>query len=40
MKFKVAWQKGSKYLLKIGFDDGTEKWADTTEEVYNFAKKT
>lgn len=39
MKFKVAWQKGDKYLIKMGFDDGTEKWADTIEAVYNFAKK-
>lgn len=38
MKLLVAYTKGSKNLLKIGMDDGTEKWATTTAEVVAYAK--
>jgi len=38
MKFKFAFKKGGKYLLKIILDDGKEKWASTTEKVFNYAK--
>jgi len=39
MLYLVAYinDKG-KYLIKIGLDDGKEKWASTTEAVYNYAK--
>lgn len=39
MKLLVAYTKGSKYLLKLGMDDGTEKWATTTSAVVDYAKK-
>ncbi len=39
MKFKKAFKKGKKYLLKIVLDNGDEKWATTTEKVYTYAKK-
>jgi hypothetical protein len=39
MKLLVAYQKGSKNLLKIGMDDGAEKWATTTSAVVAYAKK-
>jgi predicted RNA-binding Zn-ribbon protein involved in translation (DUF1610 family) len=38
MKFKIAIAKSGKYLLKIELDNGEEKWATTSEAVYNFTK--
>ena len=38
MKLLVAYAKGNKNLLKIGLDDGTEKWATTTASILEFAK--
>jgi len=38
MKYKIAIAKSGKYLLKIELDNGEEKWATTSEMVYNFAK--
>jgi len=38
MKLLIAYAKGNKNLLKIGFDDGTEKWATTSATVLEYAK--
>ena len=38
MKFLVAFEKGGKSLLKLRFDDGTEKWAVTSKAVVDYAK--
>jgi hypothetical protein len=39
MLYLVAYKNDKgKYLIKIGLDDGKEKWASTSEAVYNFAK--
>jgi hypothetical protein len=39
MKYLVAYKNDKgKYLIKIGLDDGKEKWASTSEAVYNYAK--
>jgi len=38
MKFKIAIKKGKKHLLKIQMDDGKEKWMETTETVFKYAK--
>lgn len=38
MKFKLAYQKGNKYLLKMILDNGEEKWATTTAKVCSYAK--
>lgn len=39
MKFRRAYKKGAKCLLKLEFDDGAEKWAETNQTVYNYASK-
>jgi len=39
MLFLVAYQNKGKNLIKIGLDDGKEKWATTSAEVYDYAKK-
>lgn len=40
MTYLVAYKNDKgKYLIKIGLDDGKEKWATTSEAVYNYAKK-
>ena len=40
MLYLVAYKNDKgKYLIKIGLDDGKEKWATTSEAVYNYAKK-
>jgi len=38
VKYLLTCKKDDKYLLKIKFDDGKEKWATTSEEVFNYAK--
>lgn len=39
MLYLVAYKNDKgKYLIKIGLDDGKEKWASTSEAVYNYAK--
>ena len=41
MRFKVAYKKGKKLLLKIDTQDKTDnpvKWMNTTEAVYNYVK--
>jgi uncharacterized protein YabE (DUF348 family) len=38
MLYLVAYQNKGKNLLKLQLDDGTEKWASTSEAVYNYAK--
>jgi len=40
MTFLIAYKNDKgKYLIKIGLDNGKEKWATTSEAVYNYAKK-
>ena len=40
MVFKVAFEKEGKYLVKAEFKPGEgDKWANTTQAVYNYAKK-
>jgi len=39
MIYKTIFKKGNKYLAKIVFDDVGEKWASTTQAVFNFAQK-
>lgn len=39
MKYLIAYKNDKgKYLIKIGLDDGKEKWATTSEAVYTYAK--
>ena len=38
MKFKLAVKKNNKFLIKMVLDDGQEKWATTSQAVFNFAK--
>jgi len=39
MLYLVAYKNDKgKYLIKLGLDDGKEKWASTSEAVYNYAK--
>ena len=39
MLFLIAFKNDSgKYLIKIGLEDGKEKWATTSEAVYTYAK--
>lgn len=38
MKFLTAYKKANKYLIKMGFDNGEEKWGVTDVKVYNYAK--
>jgi len=38
MKFLVAFEKGDKKLLKIELDNGEQKWATCSGEVFNYAK--
>jgi len=39
MKFKKAFKKGSKCLIKLELDNSEEKWAETSQTVYNYASK-
>jgi len=39
MKFKVAIIKDGQQLIKFVLDDGEEIWAETSQKVYDFAKK-
>jgi hypothetical protein len=39
MKYLVAFKKDGKALIKIGFEDGKEKWAVTSEAVITYAQK-
>ena len=39
MRFLFAFIKDGNNLVKIGMDDGMERWMTCTKEVYGFAKK-